>query len=420
MSIFLNILILINIIIFIFYRFRKYKIIQLTDFLLIMFALFFPLSLIRPFLGYESIIGYEIFEHTYLLEMCTIMTFLGLFLFFLGYFMDSLSYKIKRKVFLVERQYNYSKTYIKLVKKVNLFFIGLSLLTMYSFVKSQGNILSYFSNIDSMRATLQGQMINYGLLYLNSLISIYLILITKKNTWVSKLGVLISILLFAIYGFRGPVLSILIILFFTLQKLNIFKIKFTFKSLLVFGLILFLYVYSQDIRESNRESEPFLLKILTRFNGYEPLMVIYDKVILKDFFSLSTVYYNFLSFIQLPIPRSLFPSKVEPVSLILSERIFYDIGYREFNTGGVSPTIIGSLLWNFSFIGLFLMLLLGKISSYIENRIRLNNSPIKIVFYLCMSIFLILSIEFPENSFGVLWLLMLSFLCIRFINKFKS
>lgn len=420
MSIFINILILISILIFIFSRFRKYKVIQLTDFLLIMYALFFPLSLIRPFLGYDSIIGYEIFEHTDLLEKCSMLTLIGLVLFFVGYFMNSLSFKLKKKDFLDISKYNYSKIYVKLVKKVNLFFIGLSLFKMYSFVKSQGNIFSYFSNIDSMRATLQGQMINYGLLYLNSLVSIYLILITEKFTWVSKLGILISILLFTIYGFRGPVLTILIILFFTLQKLKIFKIKFTLRNLLVFGLILFLYVYSQDIRENNSENESFFLKILTRFNGYEPLMVIYDKVVFQSMFSLSTVYYNFLSFIQLPIPRSLFPSKVDPVSLILAELIFYDIGSREFNTGGISPTIIGSLIWNFNLIGLFVMILLGKISSYVENRIRRDNNPIKTVFYLCISIFLILSIEFPENSFGVLWLLMISYIFIKFINKFKS
>jgi hypothetical protein len=381
-----------------------------------MYALFFPLGLIRPLLGYESIIGYNIQDHIELLKTSSILALIGLILFVSGviYFNNIKTIRVRKNVELSF----YSKPYINVFEIISLFFSLLSILIMIRFVINQGNIFTYLSNIDSMRSVLSGQMPIFGTLYLNVLLSLYLIFIKKSNGFISKFGIVVSIILFSVLGFRGPVLSILIILFFTLQKLKLFRIKMNLRAFILIGITIYLFVLTQDLRGGGINNEPFYLKILTRFNGYDPLMIIYDKVVLKDLFTIKTIYTNILSFIELPIPRDLLENKVPPVSVLLTSKLFYDIGYRSFSTGGISPTILGSLIWNFHVIGILFMTFLGVMSSYLENFLRMNNSPLANLFVLCLSIYFILSIEFPENSLGVLWLLTIGLFGIKLLTVF--
>lgn len=415
----LNGIIFFIIIFFIIRRYRKYHLIQLNDFLLILYSLFFPLSLLRPYLGYESIIGYNIFNKFEILETCSIIVFFCLLLFILGYVLVRIHYRRNKIVYLPIPKYSYSSRYIRIFKKVTIFCTLLSIAMMVKFIMEQGSFLEYMMNIESIRQTLTGQMGNYTLIYLTVLISLYLILITEKFTWEAKTGIFVSIILFVIYGFRGPIISILIILFFILQKLNLFRVKINVKNILIILGLIYLFVLAQDLRsyQDAVSKEPFFVKLLTRFFGYEPLMVVYDKVILQGKYTINTLYNNFLYFIELPIPRTMMDDKIKPVSIIFTDELFYDEGDRSFATGGISPTILGSLIWNFHYIGIIFMVFFSMVTTYVETRIRIEKNNLKILVLSCLSLYLVLAVEYPENFLGVLWMLMISYMIIFFIHR---
>ncbi|MCT3982040.1 oligosaccharide repeat unit polymerase [Elizabethkingia anophelis] len=410
--VFLNIIVFLIILIYIVKRYNKYKKIQLIDFLLILFALFFPIGLIRPYMGYKSLIGYDIFKHYSLLEVSSTIVLIFLILFIIGCHFGNSFFKItigKRE----RKSEKYTESYLSAFRKITLMSSAFTFILMILFIKSQGSIAEYFQNIESIRQTLSGQMGNYTIIYLNVLLSLYTILIHKKVVLASKIGILISIIFFTAYGFRGPVISVLIITFFTLQKINVLKIRLNFRNVLIGLVVIYLFVYFQDIRSTDSGKEPFLLKLITRFSGYEPVMVIEDKVVQRGMFTFDTLMNNILSFFQLPIPRDMMEDKIKPVSILLTDKLFYDVGDRSFATGGISPTIVGSLIWNFHYLGCIVMLFYGAFSSYIENHFRFENRSFYILINLSISLYLILAIEYPENFLGVLWMLTIG-LCVIF------
>ena len=204
--IFINIIIFLIIILFIVKRYKRYKLLQLNDFILIFFALFFPLSLIRPYLGFISIIGYDIFKKYDLLETCSFVVLVYLLLFLLGYmlFRNKINFKKSTNNPIIFKNH-----YVKIFKKVSIIVFIINILVMANFIYSQGSFFEYLSNIESIRQTLTGQLGNHILIYLSVLLSLYLIFIENKISIVSITGILIGIISFAIYGFRGPVLTIL-------------------------------------------------------------------------------------------------------------------------------------------------------------------------------------------------------------------
>lgn len=414
--IFLNFLIFLIVFIFISRRYRKFKQLQLLDILLFFYILFFPIGLIRPVLGYNTIIEYDMFNHLVLLEDSSYIVLIFLLAFILGcsieksFFHQNFNYKIKGI------EYN-SPKYLKAFRVITFINTILTASLLIVFLKSQGSISTYFANIDSIRQTLSGQMGNYTIIYLNVLLSLYTVLLHRKFVNVSKLGITISIIFFMVYGFRGFVLSILLVTFFVLQKLKIFQLKINLKNTLLVFCGIYLFVFFQDIREANIQKEPFLLKLITRFSGYESVMVVYDKVIDKGMFTFDTLYTNIVSFIQLPIPRTMFEEKIKPVSILFTEKLFYDIGYRSFDTGGISPTIVGSLIWNFHYLGIFFMFLFGIFGSYIERNLRNSKSNFKVLVYISVSLYLIMAIEYPENFAGVLWMLFIGLFVIHLLKK---
>ena len=413
--VFLNIVIFLIILIYIVRRYKKYKQIQLIDFLLILFALFFPIGLIRPYMGYESSIGYDIFQRYSLLEESSIIVLIFLILFIIGCHFGNSFFRlvVPKNTTKLEK---YSASYLSAFRKITLVCSAFTFVLMILFIKSQGSIAEYFRNIESIRQVLSGQMGNYTVIYLNVLLSLYTILIHKKVVFASKIGILISIVFFMVYGFRGPVISVLIITFFTLQKINVFKIKFNVKNILIGITAIYLFVYFQDIRSTDSGKEPFLLKLITRFGGYEPVMVIENKVVQRGMFTPDTFMTNVISFFQLPIPRDMMEDKIKPVSILLTDKLFYDVGNRSFATGGISPTIVGSLIWNFHYLGCIVMLFYGAFSSYIENRFRFENRSFYILINLSISLYLILAIEYPENFMGVLWMLIIG-LCLIYVMQ---
>lgn len=413
--IFINIIIFLIIILFIVKRYKRYKLLQLNDFILIFFALFFPLSLIRPYLGFISIIGYDIFKKYDLLETCSFVVLVYLLLFLLGYmlFRNKINFKKSTNNPIIFKNH-----YVKIFKKVSIIVFIINILVMANFIYSQGSFFEYLSNIESIRQTLTGQLGNHILIYLSVLLSLYLIFIENKISIVSITGILIGIISFAIYGFRGPVLTILIVLFFVLQKLNLIKIKFNFKYIFIIGVVLYSFVLIQDLRSHELENnEAFYLKFLTRFFGYEPLMVVYEKVIMQGKFTFNTFYNNLDYIVTMPIPRNLMEDKIKPVSIIFTDEMFYDEGDRSFATGGISPTIIGSLIWNFHYLGYFFMILFGMFTTYIENRFRTQQNVFKNLVLVIFTLYLILAVEYPENFVGVIWLLFISYSIIYIIHK---
>lgn len=414
----LNILIFLSIVIFIIYRYHKFRLIQLNDFILIFYALFFPLGLIRPILGYESVIGYNILEHETLLSYCSFLALVGVSLFMLGS-----SYCCKQKASFLNKsnvdhkRIFYRKSYIRFFEIINLIISVLVIYVIINFIRSHGSIIEYFSAIDSIRQTLSGQMQNFLLIYLNVLLAVYIILVKNGISYVSLFSTFISIIAFSVYGFRGPVIVAIIILFLALQKIGKFKIKFDFKNIFIFTFIVFLFVLSQELRTTEVSNAPVFIKILKRFNGYESFVIIFDKVVVNYLFEMNTFLTNLQGFFELPIPRSMYVDKVAPASLLLSKSLFYDIGVRSFETGGISPTILGSLIWNFHIVGIFVMFFIGMAGSYLELLLRESNSSLINLLSIYLSIYLILSVEAPENSLGVLWLLSISWIFIAGLSK---
>lgn len=413
--IFINVIIFLLILFFIIIRYRKNRKLLLIDFLLIFYALFFPIGLIRPYLGYNSLIDYDIFYNKELLEKssCLVMIFLIFFLFgniFGNSFFRNLRVKLNSDQ-LTNRN-------LKVLRKINLVTTCFTFLLMMFFIKSQGNLSEYLRNIESTRQTLSGQMGYYTVIYFNVLLSLYTTLSHRKFILISKIGLLISVLFFIIYGFRGPIISVGIITFFVLQKLNIFNVKFNFKNVIIASFLMYLFVFFQDIRNIDAGQEPFFVKLITRFSGYEPVMVVYDKVVLKDMFTANTFFTNFISFFELPIPRNLMDDKTPPISILFTEKLFYNIGHRSFSTGGISPTIVGSLVWNFHYFGLMGMFVFGVFSTYIEKKINIERNDLKTIALVSISLYLVLCIEYPENFLGVLWMMMIGNAILISIRKF--
>ena len=113
----------------------------------------------------------------------------------------------------------------------------------------------------------------------------------------------------------------------------------------------------------------------------------------------------------------MFDDKIKPVSIIFTDELFYDEGDRNFATGGISPTILGSLIWNFHYIGIIFMVFFSMVTTYVETRIRMEKNNLKILVLSCLSLYLVLAIEYPENFLGVLWMLMISYMIIFFIHR---
>lgn len=412
MFVVINVIILLICLIFFILRFKNSKQIRLIDFIIILFCLFYPLGLIRPMYGYDSIIGYDLFKNEFLLDFSSILVFIFLILFLFGiYTFNLINKKNKIKRTIIFRKITY-------MKYLNIFTSAFVIILMLRFVFSQGNILEYFYTIDSVRQSLSGQMLNFLIIYLNFLITIYIILVEKKVGYIAYLTTAISIVSFAVYGFRGPVITIIITLIIVLQIIDKIQIKLNIKYMFFLSLFLFLFVFSQELRENIVEinKEPFFITLLARFNGYEPLSVILDKVVIDHSFDIKILVSNFLSFIELPIPRSILPEKEIPVSLLLAKDIFYDIGIRNFETGGISPTIVGSLIWNFHLFGIMLSFFFGYFIAKLEYIIFYStNNEFKLL-SISLGMYFVLSIEAPENSLGVLWLLMISSFSILVIE----
>ncbi len=393
-----------------FLRFIKFKKVQLIDFFLILILLFFPIGLIRPLLGYDSIIGHNLFKDEFLLIFSSLSVLLFIVLFLSGVL---LFYKKNKNIKnIVYYRKSIQSTYA--IKRINLIISFLVIYVMYRYILSQGNIIGYFNMIDSIRQTLSGQMLNFLLIYLNALIATYIILVEKRITLTITFAIIISIFSFVIFGFRGPVIGILVIVFLALQKAEIIKVKLNIKYILALGLLLFIFVLTQELREgiSSEDSEPFIITVLARFNGYEPLSIIIDKVVFKLQFDIDIFISNFISFIELPVPRSIYPDKGMPVSILLAQDIFYDIGNRDFETGGISPTIVGSLIWNFHLPGVFLSFFIGYVLAKVESLLLYRKNEVINLLSISLSIYFILAVEAPVNSFGVLWLLSVSWFII--------
>lgn len=399
-------------------RYRKNKKIQLNDFILIFFALFFPLGIIRLFLGYESVIGYDIFYNEELLVRTSWVVLFFILCYIFGVSLANVFFRgLKPSTSL---DFNYSARYLSVFNTITYLFAAITVVFLVLFIRSQGSLSEYFANLESIRQTLSGQMGNFTVIYVNCLVSLYNILIHRKFKLSSKLGIFISILFFMVYGYRGPVISIIIITFFVLQKLGIFKLKLNVKNIFLGGVIVFLFVLSQDVRNIEAGTEPFFVKLLTRFSGIEPVMVIYQKVVEFNYFTFETFFVNLKAFIELPIPRTIMEDKTKPVSLLLTDELFFDIGKRTFSTGGISPTIIGSLIWNFHYLGFFVMILYSFVVVYTEKKMNLEQNSFRVLVLVSFSLYLILSVEYPENFLGVLWMLIIGNTIIFVLKKFLN
>jgi len=379
---------------------------QISDFILLFISLFFPIGLIRPYLGYGSVIGYDQMEYKGLLTEVSFFVFFGVLLFLLGL---NLTQSYLRRNFREYGIFFYQSTTISyginFIKFINLLLVSVVIIKTSIFLNSQVNgIDSYFSHIDSTRQTLTGQMPTFFIIYLSTLTALYVLLAVKRVTVSLIVTYIVVIIAFAVYGFRGPIITVLVMLFLALQKTNLIKFKLNLKWIVIIGVLIFFFYITQVLRDHEVGREPVFIQLLTRFNGYEPLMVIYHKVVHLNHFTFNTFWTTIIEFFELPIPRSIFPDKLEPISILLARDMFFDVGTREFTTGGISPTIFGSLVWNFSVVGIFLMLIFGSASAYVEFLLRYKRSVMTNLLAIVLGIYMVRAVEAPENSFGVLWM----------------
>jgi len=405
----LNILIVILLIIFFIYTYKKNSSkITSVHLFVVLILLFYPIGVLRSFLGFESLIGTTILYSDIKNQVVSLLFIMILFFIF-GYLSGYKIIFIKRKTqkhisLCVKKELSFY-----LFETIIVLLIIIAILLIVKIIFHYG-IVYYFFHIDFLRQTLTGTSIINLLLFISFFLTIYLYLhngLRKRYL----LYILFIIIEFIFLGYRGPILSLFIIFLFAWQKRksnNIIKLNFRF--IIYFILLFFFFLLLQNIRESstliviNGENNEYIYtQVLKRFFGFEILEVVYNKIILLNQYSFNTLLNNIEYFITYIIPRSIFHDKILPVSIEFSKNLFFDIGHRYFDTGGISPTIFGSLLWNFNIFGIFVIMIYGFFVNKIDNLFLYTKSFRKIVLIISLMIYIVLSAEAPENFVFFIW-----------------
>ena len=265
---------------------------------------------------------------------------------------------------------------------------------------------------------------------------IYSIKNKSKNLAYVLAVCILSCFLGGVFGFRGPVVSLLIqvyCIFFIMTgkpkkkitfRLILFAIPIsTLAGLLRFSLNENFYKYLDSIDLS------ILIGtisdwVLTRVRGVETFVILKNYVDVHGYnFFIQSIIESF----TVLIPNILY-TKATSLTEIIATKVYglylYDAGIFKDIYGGVSYTFISEAYWNFGYFGIVIFcFILGLTLKSVEQNAEVNKSVVQLIFFKAFSGFSLLMVETPQLAINAiilniaLNLLMLMFLSITIFPK---
>lgn len=297
----------------------------------------------------------------------------------------------------------FSKYYFKLPKpmlkewnnrKVKLlvfFLFSIGYLSFFLLLKENGGFYTFLENVDSWRNTgLVGQGIySFPATTLLTIAGLIFFINMRKKTEFKKIKIKIIMLIILsvipafFLGFRGYIFSTILEV---VVAYNFFYRKISFKKVIPFFFILIictsLYGIYRECHEISWKTFLYCYQfrpevfwgIFLRSRGSE----IFSKVIeqLSYTHAYQGGYQTIIEALTIWIPHAIWTNKPIAKSVVFSETFF---GLN----GGISPTILGELYWDFSLLGIILgMFLIGAITALAYNTLTQNrNSKSAILVY---------------------------------------
>lgn len=306
--------------------------------------------------------------------------------------------------------------------------IGLGLFAFLVLIQSAGGIRGFLSDLGSWRTT--GVLAGVGyltfpitvILPASALLLLLLALPPKGRSlnWASYVGLVIyfaSLLPVVVLGFRGNLLPALL-QFFAVWHYARKRIQFGSVALLAAALVVFLSVYGV-IRSvaggEERQDHGFATAVLFRVPGLDTVeRVIWQLDRGEPHRGLAAV---FLESTTILVPRTFWPNKPQPASLAFADIFFFDFFLERGDPldgvkSGVSPTLVGELLW----IGGLPILILGSAALGVFAcavnawRRRAPNHPLHILIAAIFMGSIAIFVEAPQNTLNTF--VMLATFCI--------
>lgn len=241
---------------------------------------------------------------------------------------------------------------------------------------SQGGFSAFIANLAIWRNTgLIGNGIYIFFISVAGQIVPLLFLVINKDKIIkdnkTKLEFILLLMLITIpigiLGFSGSVayviLEVIVIYYFYCEKFSLRKLTILTSILLLF-LIMYGIVRANNMSivglELTIEREPeLLMRPFLRTRGSEIMARIIDNT---NEFRLG--YETLFQSLTIFVPHAIWAEKPEPISVVFSEEMY---GLN----GGISPTILGDLYWNFGYFGITLgMLIIGATVQIIYNSLK--------------------------------------------------
>ncbi len=278
------------------------------------------------------------------------------------------------------------------IKPVLIFLVIAGYLSFLVLVMKGGGLHQFLRNIQSFRNT---GLVGNGLwLYscsdlLGMCFLIYMISRKKISTFPFFVMLLICVVPSVFLGFRGKALALLLestaVYYVYIKKISLKRV------LMIISVIGGLFVAYGLIRDrgigtgslSDFTIGETLVYSLFRVQGSEIFGVVLNQLdFTRDY---QYGYKTLVEALTILIPHAIWPGKPTPKSVVFSETFF---GLN----GGVSPTILTELYWDFGIFGITLgMFFIGVLVSIIYNTIlKLKTNSSKVLYgFLFYSIFLL-------------------------------
>lgn len=286
------------------------------------------------------------------------------------------------------------------------FLIFAGYLSFFFLIIKGGGLYEFLRNIQTFRNT---GLVGNGLwLYsCSDLLSMCFLIYLVSRKKVSKLKIFSLLVICAtpsvFLGFRGKALALLLeaiaVYYVYIKKISV---KYVFLILASIGGLFIVYGLVRDKGIASSSLESFsaaetMMYSLFRVQGSEILGVVLNKLdVTRDF---QCGYKTILEAITILVPHAIWPGKPTPKSVVFSETFF---GLN----GGVSPTILTELYWDFGVLGVTLgMFMVGLAVSLSYNTIvQMKSNSSKVLYgMLFYQIFLLAeAISGPLNGIVIL------------------
>lgn len=216
-------------------------------------------------------------------------------------------------------------------------------------------------------------LIDIAWIYIFSALIVFIIYKKKQATLIVYALIFLSMLFLSILAKRQYIVNLLLCYIIPLyycgkkSKVNIFKI-----AIMCFVLIAVVLIYG-EIRASliSATTGSAFEELMDEFCMYDMLVVSLQRI--SDLGQGLFLGYNFLTIFTTPISGQLIAQ--------FDHALTYLVLNGTFN-GGIPVTLIGSLYFNFSYIGVILgLMLLGKFFVYFQNAISNKLKAKKIMYY---------------------------------------